>query len=71
MQYRYCDLFDFIICYIIEHKQVEFILTNLSRLEFPSLINWTSPFPFKGLLGGIFYFYLNFNRTFCKQTVEL
>ena len=39
-------------------------------MEFPILINWTYPFPFKGLLGSIFYFYSIFNRTFCKQTVE-
>ena len=39
-------------------------------MEFPTLINWTSPFPFYGLLSGIFYFYSNFNRTFCAQTVE-
>ena len=25
-------------------------------MEFPALINWTSPFPFEGLLGGIFHF---------------
>ena len=36
-------------------------------MEFPILINWTSPFPFKGLLGGIFRFYSNFKRNFCKQ----
>ena len=29
-------------------------LTHLRRMEFPSIINWTSPFPFKGLLGGLF-----------------
>ena len=33
-------------------------------------INWTSPFPFKGLMGGIFYFYSDFKGTFCKQTAE-
>ena len=37
---------------------------------FPILINWTSPFPDLGLLGGIFHFYSNFKRTFCKQMVE-
>ena len=40
-------------------------------MEFPSFINWTRPFPFSGLLGSIFYFYSNFNITFCKQTVEI
>ena len=39
-------------------------------MYFPILINWTSPFPILGLLGGIFYFYSNFKRNFCKQTVE-
>ena len=29
-------------------------LTHLSLMEFPALINWTSPFTFLGLLGGIF-----------------
>ena len=46
------------------------MLTHLSRMEVPSLINWTSPFPFQGMLGGIFYTYSNFNRTLCRQTVE-
>ena len=35
-----------------------------------SIDNHESPFSFKGLLGGIFHFYSNFNRTVCKQTVE-
>ena len=40
-------------------------------MEFPTLINWTSPFTFEGLSGCIFFhFYSNFNRTLCKQTVE-
>ena len=39
-------------------------------MEFPSLFNWSGPFPIKGLLGGIFHFYSNFDRTFCEQTVE-
>ena len=39
-------------------------------MEFPNLIEWTSPFPFTGLLGGIFHFHLNSNKTSCKQTVE-
>ena len=39
-------------------------------MKFPTLISWTSPFPFYGLFGGIFHFYLNFNRTFFKQTVD-
>ena len=32
------------------------MLTRFSRMEFPTTINWTSPFPFLGLLGGIFRF---------------
>ena len=46
------------------------ILTHLSQMEFPILINCTSSFPFEGLLGGISVFYSNSNRNFCKQTVE-
>ena len=45
-------------------------LTHFSRKEFLTVINWTSSFPFEGLLGGIFHFYSNFNRTLCKQTLE-
>ena len=44
------------------------ILTHLSRMEFPTVINLNSPFPFKGLLGGILHFN-HLNRTFCKQTI--
>ena len=33
-------------------------------MYFPILINWTSPFPILGLLGGIFHFYSNFKRNF-------
>ena len=39
-------------------------------MEFPTVINWRSPFPILGLLGGIFHFYSNFKRNFCKRTVE-
>ena len=44
--------------------------THLNRMEFPTVINWTSPFPFKGAMNGNFHFYSNFNRTICEQTVE-
>ena len=44
-----------------------FYLTHLSGMEFPTIINWTSLFPFLGLLGGIFNFYSNFKRNFCKH----
>ena len=39
-------------------------------MEFRSIINWNSPFPFLGMLGCIFHFYSNFDRIFCEQTVE-
>ena len=39
-------------------------LTNTCRMGFPFLINWTSPFPILGLVGGIFHFYSNFKRHF-------
>ena len=39
-------------------------------MEFPSLFNWASQFPFEWLLSGSFHLYLNVDRTFCKQTVE-
>ena len=39
-------------------------------MELPTLINWMSPFPILGLLGGIFHFYSNFKINLCKQTVE-
>ena len=39
-------------------------------MDFPTVINWTSLFPLYGLLGGIFKFYSNSNRTFSKQTVK-
>ena len=39
-------------------------------MEFATSIFWRSPFPILGLLGGSFHFYSNFDRTFCKQTIE-
>ena len=48
----------------------ENFLTHLSRMEFPTLINWTCLFQLYGLFDGIFHFYSNFNRKLCKQTVE-
>ena len=45
-------------------------LTHLCLIYFLILIDWTSPFPILGLLGGIFHFYSNFKRNFCKQTGE-
>ena len=46
------------------------LITHLSRMDFPIPINWTSPFPILGVLGPVFQFYQNFDRIFCKQTVE-
>ena len=46
------------------------ILPYLNRMKFPTVIKWTSPFPTLGLPGGIFKFYPNCNRTFCKQALE-
>ena len=46
------------------------LLTHLSRMRFPTIINWTSLFPFERLLVGIVHFYSNSNRIFCKHTVE-
>ena len=45
-------------------------LTHLCRMDFPISINSMGSFPILGLLGGIFPSHSNFNRTFCKQTVE-
>ena len=46
-------------------------LTLLCLMECPTLINWTSPFPFEGLLVLFFHFFqILYNRTFCKQTEE-
>ena len=36
-------------------------------MKIPTFINWTSPFPFKGLLSGIFHFYSNLDGTICLQ----
>ena len=44
-------------------------LTYLSRINLPTLISRTSPFPILGVLGVIFHIYSNSNRTFCEQTV--
>ena len=39
-------------------------------MYFPTVINWNSPFLFSWMLVGIIHFNSNFNRTFCKKTVE-
>ena len=43
-------------------------LTHLCQMEFPFLINLTSPFQILGLLGGIFHFIQILKEIFvCKQ----
>ena len=37
-------------------------LTHLCQINFPMLINWMSPFPILGLLGGIFSFLFKFKK---------
>ena len=39
--------------------------THLSLMEFPIIINWNTPVPFLGILGGIFLRLFNFDRKFC------
>ena len=46
------------------------VLTNLSRMGFPILINCTRLFSFLELTGSSFIFYQNLNRTFCKQILK-
>ena len=60
--------FLFLVRFRSDMRQTIFI--HLCLIECHTVIIWTSPFPFKGMLGGNFPFYSNFNRIFCKQTVE-
>ena len=46
------------------------LLTHLSRLDFPTFISRTSPFPILGMLGGMVHFYSNLNKTLFKQTMH-
>ena len=46
-------------------------LTLLSRMKLPTFIKWTSPVSSPWLLGIVFHSYSNFNKTTCKQTVEV
>ena len=39
------------------------VITGFSRMDFPTLISYTSPFLNQGLHGGIYIFYSDFNRT--------
>ena len=52
------------------HKGLHCLLTHLCRMYFSIFINWMSPFPFLGLLIGVFQFYSNLKRNFSLQTVE-
>ena len=42
-------------------------LTHISRMDFPTRISTTSPFPILGMLC-VFRFCSNFSRTLCKQS---
>ena len=64
------SLMSFLVFIALLRKIERVALTNLCRMEFPIDINWNSPFLFLWMLGGIFHIYSNFNRIFCKQTVE-
>ena len=46
-------------------------LTHFSLMDLPTLTSRMSPFPIKGMLGGTFHFFPNFNKPFCKQTVKI
>ena len=45
-------------------------LTHICVVDFPILINWTSPFPILGVSGELFHLYSILNRYSCKQTVK-
>ena len=51
-------------------EEESWLLNSCRPKAIPALVKWTSLFPFKGLLCCKFLLYSNFNRTFCKQTVE-
>ena len=38
-------------------------------MDLPTYISWMSPFPILGMLGGIFHYRPDLNRTSCKQIV--
>ena len=48
---------------------INIFATHLSRMQFPTLVYWTSPFPFKGCWM-LFFIFIQISRTFYKQTVE-
>ena len=41
---------------IIVHVLVFINVTTLTQMEFTTVIDWTSPFPFYGFLGGVVFF---------------
>ena len=43
--------------------------THLNQMEFPTVINLTSPFQFKGLVGRVFFIFSQILIEQCKQTV--
>ena len=52
---------------IFSHRKRWMVSTGLKH----HTIMWTSPFPYWGLLGGIFHFYSSFDRTFIKKDARL
>ena len=46
-------------------------LTHFSLMDLPTLTSRMSPFPIKGMLGGTFHFFPNFDKPFCKQIVKI
>ena len=45
-------------------------LTHVCRMDFPTIMNLTSPFPIVGLFGGIYSFYSNLKKNFCEQILD-
>ena len=48
----------------------QIILTHICLIDFPILINWTSPFQFKGCQVHFCHVESIFSRHSCKQTVK-
>ena len=56
----------------LEFLNLQYNLTHLSQTEFPTVINWTSPIFVVRVVGWYFtFFFSNFNRTFCEQSVKI
>ena len=63
--YLECYLVEFVIKFVLLFREHAcyydtLISINLSRMECPTVINWTSQFPFYGLLVSIFSFLFKF-----------